>query len=89
MRGDAPTNTDPVKAAAHRDRAYRIACYASTSTFIPPLADLEEEFTDDEEEAKNGEEEEAEVNAPEELIAGNNEPVATEQAPDSSSPLYE
>jgi hypothetical protein len=55
MRGDAPTDTDPVKTAARRARAYRIASYASTSTFVPPLADFEEEFNDDEE-AKEGEE---------------------------------
>ncbi|KAM0901505.1 hypothetical protein ACQ4PT_019952 [Festuca glaucescens] len=94
MRGNAPTDTDPAKTAARRDRAYRIACYASTSTFIPPPADLEEEFTDDEEEAADGEEEEAEGDAPEEPAAGNDEqapeePVTTEQAPESSSPLYQ
>ncbi|KAK1626742.1 hypothetical protein QYE76_001057 [Lolium multiflorum] len=73
MCGDAPTNTDPAKATARRDWAYRIACYASTSTFIPPPADIEDELTDDEEEAKDGEaEEEAEENAPEEAAAGNN-----------------
>jgi hypothetical protein len=90
MRGDAPTDTDPAKVAACHDRAYRIACYASTSTFIPPPADLEDELTDDEEEAEDGEaEQEVEVNAHEEPAAGNDEPVATEQAPESSSPLYE
>ena len=93
MRGNAPTDTDPAKTAAHRDRAYRIACYASTSIFIPPPADLEEEFTDDEEEAANGEEE-AEGDAPEEPAAGNTEqapeePITNEQAPESSSPLYQ
>ncbi|KAM0853425.1 hypothetical protein ACQ4PT_051078 [Festuca glaucescens] len=99
MRGDAPTDTDPARTAARRDRAYRIACYASTSTFIPPPADLEEEFTDDEEEEEEAgddeaTEEEAVVNAPEEPAAGNpepasEEPVAPEQAPESSSPLYQ
>ncbi|KAM0901263.1 hypothetical protein ACQ4PT_020094 [Festuca glaucescens] len=93
MRGNAPTDTDPAKTAARRDRAYRIACYASTSIFIPPPADLEEEFTDDEEEATNGEEE-AEGDAPEEPTAGNTEqapeePITNEQAPESSSPLYQ
>ena len=99
LRGDAPTDTDPARTAARRDRAYRIACYASTSTFVPPPADLEEEFTDDEEEEEEAgddeaAEEEAVVNAPEEPAAGNpepasEEPVAPEQAPESSSPLYQ
>ncbi|KAM0875835.1 hypothetical protein ACQ4PT_036557 [Festuca glaucescens] len=93
MRGNAPTDTDPAKTAARRDRAYRIACYASTSTFIPPPADLEEEFTDDEEEAADGEEE-AEGDAPEESAAGDTEqapeePITNEQPPESSSPLYQ
>ncbi|KAM0890754.1 hypothetical protein ACQ4PT_026841 [Festuca glaucescens] len=92
MRGNAPTDTDPAKTAARRDRAYRIACYASTSTFIPPPADLEEEFTDDEEEAADGEE--AEGDALEESAAGNTEqapeePITNEQPPESSSPLYQ
>ncbi|KAM0824288.1 hypothetical protein ACQ4PT_070297 [Festuca glaucescens] len=93
MRGNAPTDTDPAKTAARRDRAYRIACYASTSIFIPPPVDLEEEFTDDEEEAANGEEE-AEGDAPEEPAAGNTEqapeePITNEQTPEISSPLYQ
>ncbi|KAM0846564.1 hypothetical protein ACQ4PT_055585 [Festuca glaucescens] len=91
MRGDAPTDTDPIKTAARRDWAYRITSYASTSIFIPRPADLEEEFTD-EEEAANGEE--AEGDAPEEPAAGNTEPapeepITNEQAPESSSPLYQ
>ena len=92
MRGNAPTDTDPAKTAARRDRAYRIACYAPTSTFIPPPEDIEEEFSD-EEEAADGEE--AEGDAPEETAAGNTEqaPEAPEQAPvqapESSSPLYQ
>ncbi|KAM0907458.1 hypothetical protein ACQ4PT_016110 [Festuca glaucescens] len=92
MREGAPTDTDPAKTAARRDRAYRIACYAPTSTFIPPPEDIEEEFSD-EEEAADGEE--AEGDAPEETAAGNTEqaPEAPEQAPgqapESSSPLYQ
>jgi hypothetical protein len=66
MCGDAPTDKDPTKTAARRDRAYRIASYASTSTFIPPPTDVEDELTDDEEEAEEGEEEELEGDAPEE-----------------------
>jgi hypothetical protein len=95
MRADAPTDTDLPKTTACRVRAYRIASYASTNTFIPHPADFEEEFTDDDEEAEEGEEEEdVEGDALEEPAAGNNEqapkePVATRQAPESSSPLYE
>jgi hypothetical protein len=79
MRGDIPTNKVPEKTAARRDRASRIASYTSTSTFIPPPADLEEEFTEDEEEE---EEEvgdgkaEAELDAPGEPASG-----TPEQAP--------
>jgi hypothetical protein len=83
MRGDAPTDTDPAKTAARHDRAYRIANYASTGTFIPPPADVEDDLTDDEEEAEDGEEVEAEVDIPEETAA------PTGLAPKSSSPLYE
>jgi hypothetical protein len=72
MREDAPTNKDPEKAAARRARAYQLASCASTSTFIPPPADLEEEFTDDEEEeeADDGEAE-AELEANQLLIPRN------------------
>jgi hypothetical protein len=101
MRGDAPTDKIPEKTAARRDRAYLIASYASTSTFIPPPADLAEEFTDDEEEeeeAKDGEaEEDAATDAPKEQAP--EAPRAPEQAPEaaatrepaleSSSRLYE
>jgi hypothetical protein len=50
MRDDAPTNKDPKQDAACRARAYQLASYATTRTFIPPSADLKEEFTDDDEE---------------------------------------
>jgi hypothetical protein len=103
MRVDAPSDKDPEKTTARRSRAYWIASYASTSTFIPPPANFEEELTDDEE-AEEGEEEEEEeaedgeaeeeivVNAPEEPAAGNPEQapevhVAPQQASESSSPL--
>ncbi|KAM0872714.1 hypothetical protein ACQ4PT_038531 [Festuca glaucescens] len=90
MRGNAPTDTDPEKTTTRRDRAYRIACYASTSTFIPPPEDIEEEFTDaeeEEEEAGDGEAE-AELEAPEEPTADAPEPapevpVVSEQAPEA------
>jgi hypothetical protein len=89
MRGDGPTDIVPEKTAARRDRAYRITNYASTSTFIPPPADLEEELTDDkeeEEEAGDGEAE-AKPEAPEEPAASNTEqapevPVVPESAPE-------
>ncbi|KAM0852058.1 hypothetical protein ACQ4PT_052018 [Festuca glaucescens] len=105
MHGNAPTDTDPEKTAACRDRAYRIACYASTSTFIPPPEDIEEEFTDakEEEEAGDGEAK-AELEAPEDPAADAPEPApevsvvpeqapeapaTREPAPESSSPLYQ
>jgi hypothetical protein len=58
MRADAPTNTDPVKAAKRRDRAYRIAHFVSTSTFIPPPADTADEISNEEENAEEDEGEE-------------------------------
>jgi hypothetical protein len=48
LRRNAPTDTDPVKTAKRRDRAYQVAQFASTSTFIPPPADLADEISDDE-----------------------------------------
>ena len=98
MREGAPTDTDPAKTAARRARAYHLASYASTSTFIPPPADLAEEYTDDEEEEGEAADDEAEANAEAEApepTAGNTEraPEAPEQAPgqapESSSPLYQ
>jgi hypothetical protein len=50
MRADAPTNTDPAKAAKRRDNAYRSAHFVSTSIFIPPPADIADEISEDEEE---------------------------------------
>ena len=58
MRGDAPTDKVPEKTATRRDRAYRIAHYDSTSTFIPPPADIRDEVTDDEEEGASDDEDE-------------------------------
>jgi aminoglycoside phosphotransferase (APT) family kinase protein len=91
MCGDAPTDIDPAKTATRRDRAYRIASYASTSTFIPAPADLAYELSEDEaEDAADGEEEEElEGDAPEETAATNTETAPTGQAPESSSSLYE
>jgi hypothetical protein len=82
MRGDAPTNTVPELTAKRRDRAYRIAHYASTSDFIPPPADIVEEFTDDEgEEEEAGEDEaEAELLISEEAAAGNLEQASKSHA---------
>ncbi|KAK1632697.1 hypothetical protein QYE76_007012 [Lolium multiflorum] len=100
MRGDAPTDKVPEKTAARHDRAYRIASYASTSTFIPPPADLEEEFTEDEEEeeeeAGDGEAE-AELEATDDPAAGTSEqtpkasaaPEPTPEAPATREPAPE
>jgi hypothetical protein len=78
LRGDAPTDTDPAKTAKCRDRAYRVAQFASTSRFIPPPADIEDELSNDEEEEEDGEDDaDAEEAAPE-------PPVGQ----DTSFPLY-
>ena len=83
MRGNAPTDTDPEKTTKRRDRAYRIAHYATSSTFIPALADLQDELSEDEAEDDEKEEE------TEEPTAADDETAATGQAPESSSPMYE
>jgi hypothetical protein len=88
MRGDAPTDTDPTLTAKRRDRAYRIAHYAPTSTFIQALADLEDELSEVEEETEEGEDEEAEETVPEGTAATNDETAASGQAPESSSSEY-
>jgi hypothetical protein len=81
MREDAPTNKDLAKDAARRARAYKITSYARPNTFIPPLADLQEEFTDDEEEEEDEEtgdgDAEAEAEVHEERAAGAPEPAPT------------
>jgi hypothetical protein len=97
----APTDTDPVKTAKRRDHAYRVAQFASTSTFIPPPADIEDESSDEEDEEADEDEADAEAKAPEEEAAAPPEqapvaPVVPEAAPeppvaqgqDNSSPLY-
>ncbi|KAM0851442.1 hypothetical protein ACQ4PT_052421 [Festuca glaucescens] len=96
MHEGAPTDTDLAKTAARRARAYHLASYASTSTFIPPPANLAEEYTDDEEEEEAADDEaEANAEAPEEPATGNTEQApeapeqAPEQSPESSSPLYQ
>jgi hypothetical protein len=58
LRGDAPTDTNPALTAKRQDRAYRVAQFASTSTFIPPPADVKDEVTNDEEEGSGEDEEE-------------------------------
>ncbi|KAM0871532.1 hypothetical protein ACQ4PT_039337 [Festuca glaucescens] len=88
MREGAPTDTDPEKTAARRARAYHLASYASTSTFIPPPADLAKEYTDDEEEEGEAADDETEANAEAEApepTADNSEraPEAPEQAPEA------
>nr|XP_051212020.1 actin cytoskeleton-regulatory complex protein pan1-like [Lolium perenne] len=66
LRGDAPTDTDPVLTAKRQDRAYRIAEFAPTQTFIPPPPGVRDEMSDDEEENAEDEEDEeaAEGEAP-------------------------
>ncbi|KAM0857521.1 hypothetical protein ACQ4PT_048426 [Festuca glaucescens] len=54
LRGNAPTDMDPILTAKRQDRAYRIAQSVRTSTFIPPPADIEDEVSDDEEEGDSG-----------------------------------
>jgi hypothetical protein len=78
LRSGAPTDTDPALTAKRQHRAYQVAHYAPTSTFIPAPADLEDEESGDEEE------EEAEESAEKETI--NEEPASSSQAPESSSP---
>jgi hypothetical protein len=104
MQDDAPTNKDPVKDAAHRARAYEIASDAHPSTFVPPRANLQKEFIDDEEQEEDeetgGGDAEAEAEVPEEPASGVPEPAPTApevpevpatqgSAPESSSPLYQ
>jgi hypothetical protein len=90
MRGDAPTDTDPELTAKRRDRTYRTAHYAPTSTFVSALADLEDDLTDDEveEEAEEGVDEEAEGSVPEGTAAANDKTATTGQVSESSSPEY-
>ncbi|KAM0924986.1 hypothetical protein ACQ4PT_004525 [Festuca glaucescens] len=54
LRGNAPTDMDPILTAKRQDRAYRIAQSVRTSTFIPPPADIEDEVSDDDEEGDSG-----------------------------------
>ena len=66
LRGDAPTDKDPVLTAKRQDRAYRIAEFVHTRTFIPPPPGVRDEISDDEEENVEDEEDEeaAEGDAP-------------------------
>ncbi|KAK1625829.1 hypothetical protein QYE76_000144 [Lolium multiflorum] len=66
LRGDAPTDKDPVLTAKRQDRAYRIAEFAPTHTFIPPPPGVRDEISDDEEEDVEDKEDEesAEGDAP-------------------------
>jgi hypothetical protein len=65
LRGDAPTDTDPVLTAKRQDRAYRVAQFARTSIFIPPPPDTRDEISEDEaEDASEDEEEAPEDDAP-------------------------
>ncbi|KAK1564062.1 hypothetical protein QYE76_018260 [Lolium multiflorum] len=66
LRGDAPTDKDPVLTAKRQDRAYRIAEFTHMRTFIPPPPGVRDEISDDEEEDVEDEEDEeaAESDAP-------------------------
>ncbi|XP_047064735.1 uncharacterized protein LOC124672572 [Lolium rigidum] len=59
LRGDAPTDKDPVLTAKRQDRAYRIAECAHLRTFIPPPPDVRDAVSEDEEEVEDEEDEEA------------------------------
>ena len=78
LRGDAPTDTNPILTAKRQDRAYRIAEFVHTRTFIPPPPGVRDEISDDEEDAEDEEDEEtAEGSAPPEgPEAGSQPPVA-------------
>ncbi|KAK1611815.1 hypothetical protein QYE76_035488 [Lolium multiflorum] len=75
LRQDAPTDTDPVLTAKRKDRAYRIAEYASVRTFIPPPPGVED-WLNDEGEEEEEEEEDAEDAPPETPEAGDAPPEA-------------
>nr|XP_051213131.1 uncharacterized protein LOC127331097 [Lolium perenne] len=57
--GDAPTDTNAVLTAKRQDRAYRIAEFASTSTFIPPPSDVQDALSDEEEDIEEEKDEDA------------------------------
>ncbi|KAK1613213.1 hypothetical protein QYE76_036886 [Lolium multiflorum] len=76
LRFGAPTDTDLVLTAKRYERAYQVAHYASMSTFIPATEDFEDAQSDDE------------VEETAEDATANDEPAASGQAPESSSPEY-
>jgi hypothetical protein len=67
------------------DRAYRIAQYASTSTFIPPPADIVEEFSG----AEEGEEEAGDSDVEGEVENEEPAPGGPEPAPAAPEPPVE
>ncbi|KAK1687203.1 hypothetical protein QYE76_048051 [Lolium multiflorum] len=79
LRGDAPTDKDPVLTAKRKDRAYRIAEYALIRTFIPPPPDVRDALTDDEEDVDEEDEDAGEGDAPPE--EGDAPPEAPEAGP--------
>jgi hypothetical protein len=82
MCADAPTNTDPARTSQRHDRAYRIAHFFSTSTFIPPPADIADETSEDEEEEDADEDEvDAEEEIPEEGAVPQEQPPEAPDAP--------
>jgi hypothetical protein len=78
LRQDAPTDTDPVLTAKRKDRAYRIAEFASVRTFIPPPPGVKDWLNDEGEEEEEEEEdaEDAPPEAPEASDAPPEAPVA-------------
>jgi hypothetical protein len=74
-RQDAPTDMDPALTAKRKDRAYRIAEYATVRTFIPPPPGVTDYLSDYEEE-EDEDEDAGEVAPPEGPDAGNVPPEA-------------
>jgi hypothetical protein len=83
LRGDSPSEKDPVRVAKHQDRAYHIAEFAHMRTFIPPPSDVKDAISDDEGIVEDEEDEDAEEGAadPEEGDAPPEAPAADEQPP--------
>ncbi|KAK1629082.1 hypothetical protein QYE76_003397 [Lolium multiflorum] len=83
LRGDSPSEKDPVRVAKRQDCAYHIAEYAHMRTFIPPPPDVKDAISDDEGTVEDEEDEDAEEGAadPEEGDAPPEAPAADEQPP--------
>jgi hypothetical protein len=77
LRGNAPTDTDPAKTAKRQDRAYRMAQFARTSTFIPPPADIKDELS-------VNKEEDASEDEAEDIEEGDVPPEQAPEAPEAA-----